>query len=202
MPVNAPAEVRLRYKYRVAATRSSQILIEATLQLIAESGVDSLTISQVAARAGVSRATAYREFGDKDKLLSAVAAREVQQMVAETMAGIDPAGDPVRNVPAVVLAALAYLRRHAAFRYVREHEPHWLLQAVLTIAPQSMNLVQVVAVTVAPIIASSQAKLWLPAAEAAEIVVRTVLSHALVEQSYLTDEQVAESVLRAIRDAD
>jgi len=186
----------------VAATRSSQILIEATLQLIAESGLDSLTISQVAARAGVSRATAYREFGDKDKLLSAVAAREVQQMVAETMAGIDPTADLARNVPAVVLAALAYLRHHAAFRYVREHEPHWLLQAVLTVSQQRMNLVQVVAVTVAPIIAASEARLWLPATEAAEIVVRAVLSHALVEQSSLTDGQVAEAVLRAIRRSD
>ncbi len=191
----------LRYKYRVAATRSSQILVQTTLQLIAESGVDSLTISQVAARAGVSRATAYREFGDKDKLLSAVAAREVQQMVAETMSGVDPTADLATNVPAVVLAALTYLRQHAAFRYVREHEPHWLLQAVLTISQQRMNLVQVVAATVAPIIAPSEAKLWLPATEAAEIVVRTVLSHALVEQSSLTDHQVAEAVLRAIRHA-
>lgn len=169
------------------------------MQLIAESGVDGLTLSQVASRAGVSRATAYREFGDKDGLISAVAQREIQQMAVYTMSDIDTQADPATVLPSIVLAALRYLRNHAAFTYVRDHEPQWLLQAVLLVGENRMNVVQTVAATVAPAIAAApNSQLLLPPAQAAEIAVRTVLSHTLIERSTLSDEEVAAAVLRAI----
>lgn len=169
------------------------------MQLIAESGVDGLTLSQVAARAGVSRATAYREFGDKDGLISAVAQREIQNMVIETAAHLDMQADPATLVPSIILAALRFLRNHAAFTYVRDHEPHWLLHAVLLVDETRMNVVQTVAATVAPAIsAAPNSRLLLPPLQAAEIVVRTVLSHTLIERSTLTDEEVAAAATRAI----
>lgn len=183
----------------MAATRSSEALLQATLVLIAESGIDSLTLSQVAARAGVSRATAYREFGDKDGLISAVAQHEIQQMALDVMTRVDTHADPMTMVPSTVLAALRYLRRHAAFSYVRDHEPHWLLQAVLQIGETKMNVVQTVAATVAPAIAATEySRPLLPAVQTAEIIVRTVLSHTLIERSTLTDQEVADAVTRAI----
>lgn len=181
------------------STRSSDALVQVTLQLIAESGVDRLTLSQVAARAGVSRATAYREFGDKDGLISAVGQHEIAQMAQRIMTRVDKQADPMTLVPSTVLAALQYLRSHAAFTYVRDHEPHWLLQAVLTIGETRMSVVQTVAATVAPAIAATDyPRPMLPPLQAAEIIVRTVLSHTLIERSSLSDEEVAEAVTRAI----
>lgn len=183
----------------MAATRSADALMDATIELIAESGVDTLTLSQVASRAGVSRATAYREFGDKDGLLSTVARREIRRMFETTVAEVDLGDDPRTVIPAIVVSALRYLRGHHAFSYVRVHEPHWLLQAVLTVGEHELNLVQ----TVAAVVASGggvdgHPQLALPPVQAAEIVVRAVLSHTLVPGSALDDQQVGEAVARAV----
>ncbi|MBX5488017.1 TetR/AcrR family transcriptional regulator [Mycolicibacterium hassiacum] len=184
----------------MARTRSSAQLVQAALELVAEAGLDRLTLTQVAAHAGVSRATAYREFGDKDGLLAAIAQQEIGTMIAATLAEVDPRADPATQLTSIVTAALRYLRHHRAFRYIRDHEPHWLLYAGLPVGggqPARMNLVRTVASMVAPTIPDT-GELALSPLAAAEVVVRTVLSHVLIEDSALTDEEVAAVVSRAI----
>jgi AcrR family transcriptional regulator len=183
----------------MSSTRSAQALVGAAVDLIAAGGLDNLTLSQVAARAGVSRATAYREFGDKEGLIAAVAQHEVQAMILATVAVVDMRADPTAIVRSTVLFALRYLRAHTAFTHIRDNEPHWLLNAVLVVGETPMNLVQTVAAMVAPVMAASgDRQLTLEPAQAAELVVRTVLSHALIERSTLSDEQVADAVTHAI----
>lgn len=180
----------------MSSTRSSEALVAAAVGVIAEGGLDALTLSQVAGRAGVSRATAYREFGDKDGLVAAVAQQEIAAMLAATLAAVDMRGEPTAIVRSTVLFALSYLRSHPAFTYVRNHEPHWLLNAVLVVGETPMNLVQTVAAMVAPVMADPA--LALAPVQAAELVVRTVLSHTLIERSTLSDDEVADAVTRAI----
>lgn len=48
-------------------------LIKAGLAILAEEGVDALSLREVARRAGVSHAAPYRHFADKDALLAAIA---------------------------------------------------------------------------------------------------------------------------------
>lgn len=183
----------------MSTTRSSAALVAAAVEVIADSGLDSLTLKQVAARAGVSRATAYREFGDKEGLVTAVAQREVGAMLAATLAAVDMRADPTTIVRSTVLFALRHLRAHDAFTYVRDHEPHWLLNAVVVVGETRMNLVQTVAAMVAPVMADpADPRLALAPVQAAELVVRTVLSHALIERSTLSDEEIADAVTRAI----
>ena len=50
-----------------------EALIEASLELIAESGPKALTLREAARRAGVSHNAPYRHFQDKDALLAAIA---------------------------------------------------------------------------------------------------------------------------------
>lgn len=184
----------------MSSTRSAPALVRAAVTLISESGLDGLTLTQVAGRAGVSRATAYREFGDKDGLIGAVAQHEVHAMIVATVSGVDMTAEPASVVRSTVLFALRYLRAHRAFTYVRDHEPHWLLNAVLVVGDTRMNLVQTVAAMVAPVMTAEprNSPLALQPVQAAELVVRTVLSHSLIERSTLSDEQVADSVTRAI----
>ncbi len=183
----------------MSTTRSSEVLLAAAVAFIAEAGLDALTLRQVAERAGVSRATAYREFGDKDGLVAAVAQHEIAAMLAGTLSAVDMRAEPTAIVRSTVLFALSYLRSHPAFTYVRHHEPHWLLDAVLVVGETPMNLVQTVAAMVAPVMTASPGEgLALAPVQTAELVVRTVLSHTLIERSTLSDEEVADAVTRAI----
>ena len=47
-------------------------LVEAALKLVAEKGVQGLTLRETARRVGVSQAAPYRHFADKKELLLAV----------------------------------------------------------------------------------------------------------------------------------
>jgi AcrR family transcriptional regulator len=180
------------------ATRSSDALLRSALDLIADGGIDALTLSQVAAHAHVSRATAYREFGDKDGLISAVAQHEIALMLAAVNADIDTSADLPALVATIVVSALRYLRGHRAFTYIREHEPHWLLHAALAVGESRMDLVQTVASVVTPAVAADAARLRLPMVQTAELMVRTVLSHTLIENSTLSDQEVGEAVAHAV----
>ncbi|MBF4998711.1 TetR/AcrR family transcriptional regulator [Nocardia sp. BSTN01] len=116
--------------------------------------------------------------------LFAVAAYQVVDMTA-------PTPELARTA---TLFALRYLRGHEAFRYTRGHEPQWLLNAAVTHMESERNLVD----TVAALLSLRHAgDLAVRPEQAAEIIVRTVVSHILVERSTLSDEEIAEMVVRA-----
>ena len=56
-------------------------ILDAGLALFTEFGLRRTTMEDVAARAGVGRATAYRRFGDKHQLIQAVIVRECQRQL-------------------------------------------------------------------------------------------------------------------------
>jgi AcrR family transcriptional regulator len=76
-----------------AVTR--QKLVDAALALAAEGGYDATGVREVAARAGVSPATAYQQFGSKDELLVAalfaLGDRSTLTVRARRPRGADPA---------------------------------------------------------------------------------------------------------------
>jgi AcrR family transcriptional regulator len=57
-----------------------QALLEAALELIAETGPRGFTLREAARRAGVSHNAPYRHFKDKDELLGAVAAQGFERL--------------------------------------------------------------------------------------------------------------------------
>ena len=63
-------------------SRTEQAILEATRQLLAESGVHKLTVEGVAARAGVAKTTIYRRWRSRDELALAVLIDMVEQVVA------------------------------------------------------------------------------------------------------------------------
>lgn len=60
-------------------------LIDAALDMIAEHGVKSLSIREVAKKAGVSHAAPYRHFKDKENLLCAVAIEGFDLVIQDTL---------------------------------------------------------------------------------------------------------------------
>jgi len=57
---------------RPRSKQAEQAIIEATLDLFAEQGVEGVCVEAVAARAGVGKATIYRRWPNKEELLLAV----------------------------------------------------------------------------------------------------------------------------------
>ncbi|MGH9186884.1 MAG: TetR/AcrR family transcriptional regulator [Acidimicrobiales bacterium] len=101
---------------RAPATRMSRIercehLLDAAAELIAERGVDGVTMEGVAARAGVSKALPYKHFEDATELLVRLKDRELLllgQRVAEALAASDDFEEQIR------------LAARAAFSTMRE----------------------------------------------------------------------------------
>ena len=86
-------------------------IVAAARQTIAERGNRKLSLSAVAARAGVSRPTLYRWFPTRAHLLEAVAAEEEQEFYAEMRVVIAAHRAPARQLDAALRHLVLYLDR-------------------------------------------------------------------------------------------
>lgn len=90
-------------------------LIDAGLALVAEHGVDALSVAEAARRTGVSPAAPYRHFPTRQALLLAVAVHAAELLAADLSAAVDVADDDPSE--ALATAAGTYARfvvRHRA----------------------------------------------------------------------------------------
>ncbi len=92
-----------------AQTTSAELILAATRRAIAERGPGKLTLSEVAAAAGVSRPTLYRWFPTKDDLLAAVTDYERAQFHAGLLAEIDAHRTPARRLDAALRYLVTYM---------------------------------------------------------------------------------------------
>ncbi len=76
--------------------------LDATAALVAEHGLASVTMSQVAERAGIGRATLYKYFPDVGTILIAWHERQVDGHLAELVAVRDQGGAPGERLAAVL----------------------------------------------------------------------------------------------------
>jgi AcrR family transcriptional regulator len=83
-----------------AAVRDA--ILDATLALVAERGLRGVTMAEVAARAGIGRATLYKYFGDAEAILRAWHEREIGRHVAEVAVIAERAGEPADRLTAVL----------------------------------------------------------------------------------------------------
>ena len=98
----------MRYADRAKATLRDELL-DATAALLVDGGWAGLTVGKVATRVGVSRQTVYNEFGDKQRLVTALAVRETERFCD----GVDAALASTRDVHDAVLAAVSFSLRAA-----------------------------------------------------------------------------------------
>jgi AcrR family transcriptional regulator len=76
-------------------------LVRAAIDLFAEQGYDETTVAQIAARAGLSKATFFRHFPDKREVLSA--GQEAHStLLAEGAAGAPAGASPLEAVAAAL----------------------------------------------------------------------------------------------------
>jgi AcrR family transcriptional regulator len=93
-----------------------EALVEAALNLIAETGPAGFTISEAARRAGVSPAAPYRHFRDADALLAEVALRGFERLAAAlTTAWNNAHPDPLTAFERLGHAYLTFARNEPAY---------------------------------------------------------------------------------------
>jgi AcrR family transcriptional regulator len=106
-----------------------EAVLDAAAALVAEHGLRSVTMSQIAERAGIGRATLYKYFPEVDAILLAWHERQITAHLAQLVRVRDQAGDAGGRLEAV-LEAYADIthetRRHhdtdlAAFLHRDEH---------------------------------------------------------------------------------
>jgi len=100
--------------------------LDATAALVAEHGLRSVTMSQIAAESGIGRATLYKYFPDVEAILVAWHERQVTSHLAQLAAVRDQAGDAGERLEAVLEAYAFIAHEHhgtelAALLHRREH---------------------------------------------------------------------------------
>jgi AcrR family transcriptional regulator len=79
-------------RQRSDAVRNRAKILQVTARLLAERGVDHVSMDQIAAEAGVGKGTLFRRFGDKAGLGAALLAEREQALRAALAGGPPPLG--------------------------------------------------------------------------------------------------------------
>ncbi|WP_033432197.1 TetR/AcrR family transcriptional regulator [Saccharothrix syringae] len=79
-------------------TELTRLLLEAAADLVAEHGSRGLRMVDVATKAGVSRQTVYNEFGNKERLVQAVALFKTREFLDGVRERLGSTPDPVEGL--------------------------------------------------------------------------------------------------------
>lgn len=109
LPHDAPETFRIERRLTSAQSARRDRALEAARALAAEGGYAAVTMQEVAARAGVSRATLYRYFASKDHLLAEVIAAWGRELTA-ALRRDPPRGDRAARVAGVFVRVLEAAR--------------------------------------------------------------------------------------------
>lgn len=100
---------------RADAVRNRTRLLEATARLVAEDGVEHVTMDAVARAASVGKGTVFRHFGDRSRLLMALLDHAEQAYQASFLTGTPPLGPgapAIERLEAFGVATIRYLLAH------------------------------------------------------------------------------------------
>ena len=119
LPVTRPGE-------RVDAARNRARILAAAERLIAEHGVDAVSMEAIAAAAGVGKGTLFRRFGDRRGLLHALLddrERDLQERMIRGAPPLGPGAPPVERLVAFGRAMAAHLEAHGELLWAAESGP-------------------------------------------------------------------------------
>jgi AcrR family transcriptional regulator len=180
---------------------TSERILDAALELAAASGIRHLTMEDVARRAGVGRVTVYRRFGDRQKLIEALAVREARRCLAILDAATSPDQPMVDQVAEGFVASLRLLREHPLLSRLVQFEPEALLDSMAADRAAIFNLARTyLAGRLAASKSAPGSRADIDVDHAAEILVRLMFSFALIRDTDLPvdDSDEAREVARRL----
>ena len=157
---------------------TAEVILAAARRAIASRGPGKLTLSAVAAEAGVSRPTLYRWFPTKAILLAAITAYEVEHFDAGLQSVIDAHRAPGSRLDAALRYIVTYLDDATAADPIGA-DPAFALQSLAdTLVPHIESLARLLgdALDSVPVVRAGV----LTRDEAAEMFLRIAYSHYLV----------------------
>lgn len=98
-------------------------ILQTTAALVAEQGLLTVTMSQIAHETGIGRATLYKYFSDVEAILAAWHERQVSRHLEQLAAARDQAGDARQRLEAV-LDAYAFLQHEIRVAHGTELAAH------------------------------------------------------------------------------
>src|SRR3954453_9184344 len=114
----------------VPADAPSERILDAALELCAETGVRHLTMDDVAERAGVGRMTVYRRFGSRERLEEVLAVREARRCLTELDSTVDPGAPVPDQIAQGMLTTLRLIREHPLLERMSRVTPAAALAAL------------------------------------------------------------------------
>ena len=165
---------------------TSERILDAALELCAGSGVRSLTMDEVADRAGVGRMTVYRRFGSREQLEETLAVREARRCLAELDSTVDPGAPVADQIAQGMLTSLRLIREHPLLDRMSRVEPAAALAALTSEGAAVFAMSRAfVAARLAEAQREGKIDRSLDPEQAAEILVRLGFSFLLIPQSAL-----------------
>lgn len=174
-----------------AKATSREAILVATRQAINERGSGKLTMSAVAAAAGVSRPTLYRWFPTKEHLLAGITEHEKEQFAIALGTAIAAEASATACLDAALQQLISYLDESMGNDPVGVDPAYALQSLAASLAPQSQMLVDLLGDALAQVPAVRAGALT--ARQAADVFLRIAYSH------YLMPHPEPEVLLAALR---
>jgi TetR/AcrR family transcriptional regulator, repressor for uid operon len=157
---------------------TADLILAAAMRSVRGRGREKLTLSAVAAEAGVSRPTLYRWFPTKTLLLAAMTAYEVEQFDVGLQALADAHTDPAARFDAALRYLVTYLDETMGADAIRA-DPAFSLQSLAdSLAPHIESVARVLGDALDQI--PNVRRGALTREQGAEILLRVAYSHYLV----------------------
>jgi AcrR family transcriptional regulator len=157
----------------IADTRSR--LLRAALTCIERQGLTGTTLEDVAAQAGLSRATVYRHFpGGRDQLISETVTWEVGRFLSRLGAAVDAEPDLAGHLRVGLIVGHRAIHEHALLQQVLRTEPEAILRELAEAGPLMAGVVRTY---VRGLLDAEEVRAGVDLDEAADYVSRMFLSY-------------------------
>ncbi len=125
----------------------SEAVLEAASRRLASHGIAGTTVDDVAAEAGVSRATVYRYIGGKNEIVPAVIGREAQEVLDRVAAVLTASCTSATAVADAVSTALVAIGENPVLARLTTID---LMETLPFITAEAATLVEIAVLTLSP----------------------------------------------------